>query len=109
MKRILYVCPAALVLPARPQLEAQSLQAQLEVNLGPIALDYYDGVSQNSSGLVASGPNVPACSYGAGSNYRACMQTVLQGYNQQGVVGVKIYFSLNGNGYVGVDPDRPPG
>ena len=82
------------------ELRAQStLQAQLEVNLGPIAIDAYNGTSANNSGLVASGPNVPACSYsGPGSNYRTCMQAVLGAYSQQGVTGVRIYFGMNGDG-----------
>ena len=94
-------CPelAVLSLLGCWQLHAQSaLQAQLEVNLGPIAIDVYDGTSQNSSSLIASGPNNGNCSYGPGSNYRACMQSVLNAYAQQGVVGVRVQFGMNGDG-----------
>ena len=97
--RFPYLCIAILGLIAGPELRAQSLQAQLEVNLGPIAIDLYNGTSANNSNLIASGPNIPACSFsGAASNYRTCMQAVLSAYSQQGVSGVRIYFGMNGDG-----------
>jgi hypothetical protein len=82
MNRIQYVCLAALALAARLQLEAQSLQAQLGVNLGPIAIDWYNGTTANDFSGVTSGPNIPACSYGGSSNYRACIVSILNSYNQ---------------------------
>jgi hypothetical protein len=88
---------AALCLAAYPLLAQSTLQAQLEVNLGPINIDSYDGVSPNSYSGVTSGPNIPACSYtGTQSNYRACVQYVLAQYSAQGVTGVRIYFGMNG-------------
>jgi hypothetical protein len=77
--------------------QAQStLQAQLEVNLGVINIDLYDGVAPNSAISIATGPNIPACSFsGAQSNYRGCMRAVLNNYNQQGIVGVRFQFGIN--------------
>jgi hypothetical protein len=46
---------------ASASVHAQSLQAQLEVNLGAISIDSYDGVSANTFTFgVTSGPNITA-------------------------------------------------
>jgi hypothetical protein len=46
---------------------------------------------------VATGPNVPACSYNeSSSNYRGCILSILHSYNQQKVAGVRIYFGVGG-------------
>jgi hypothetical protein len=103
MKRLLYVCLAALALFPGPRLRAQSISpAQLEVNLGPIAIDWYDGTSTypNNDQGVPAGPDVPACSFtDQGSNYRGCVQAVLNNYGSQGVVGVRFQFGMTGDGW----------
>jgi hypothetical protein len=92
---------ALLLLSTSARLQAQStLQAQLEVNLGPINIDQYDGKSPNTIQGIATGANIPACSFnGAQSNYRDCMRFVLSDYNQQGVTGVRFQFGMTGDAF----------
>jgi hypothetical protein len=99
MNRLLYVCLSAIVLTASLRLQAQTvIKTQLEVNIGPIAIDCYDAFHTLAA---CQGSNFtttePACS--ANANFRTCVQHVLQDYNRQGVVGVRIYFGMNDAGF----------
>ncbi|HLJ16494.1 MAG TPA: hypothetical protein VKV15_18485 [Bryobacteraceae bacterium] len=62
--------------------------SSLEVNLGPVPIDDYDGITMNGNGEV-----FPAC---PGGTVQACMQTFLQNYALQGVTGVRFQFGLGG-------------
>lgn len=89
--------------------------AQLEVNLGVIALDFYDGCITNSetnscnnvvyiNGLpwFPSNPGTstiwvlhdPTC--GPDAVYRTCIKNILAAYAAQGVTGVAFQFGMNG-------------
>jgi hypothetical protein len=67
----------------------------LEVNLGPLALDDYDGTTPNAS--VQAGWSIAACQgwITTSSNpiYQACMQYLLGNYAIQGVTGVRFQFN----------------
>ncbi len=57
--------------------------ALLEANLGPIAIDFYDGSSPNAAASPYGVKNGPAA---CAASYRACVQSVLSGYNAQPIV-----------------------
>jgi hypothetical protein len=99
MTRLTYALLAAFAWVSGQRLSAQSgLQAQLEVNLGPIIIDNYATIPNSYNGIT-SGPYVSACSYtNPATSYRGCMQAVLSGYAQQGVVGVSFQFDMNAQG-----------
>lgn len=64
--------------------------AQLDVNLGPLVVDRYDGVQSNSGNIADD----LGCN--ASSIYRTCVQQILNYYSSEGVVGVAIQLGMAG-------------
>jgi hypothetical protein len=85
---------AFLILITSQSLLAQIGPAILEANLGPIAIDAYDGVTLNSAAAYPV-QNDSAC---ASATYRACIQGVFSSYNAQGVTGVAMQLGMTGAG-----------
>lgn len=113
MRKVRLMCFLALAFasPLRVEGQGNTIQnAKLEVNLGPMFIDWYDGTHLNDNQRAVKDPNnSPGCS--AAQVYRDCIKSILAGYKSQGVVGVRFFLGMTGPPYgtAFVDSSGNPG
>jgi hypothetical protein len=74
-----------------------STNPAIEVNLGPIPIDKYDGVATNSSGTLNNGVILANCSGTPTPTIQYCYQQYMYNYNHnQSITGVRFQFGLAG-------------
>jgi hypothetical protein len=103
MKCALQVCLVIALAGARLQAQESIAPAGLEVNLGVLFVDWYDGctTAEGANPCLGQPPQGAAVILGDSACpgtmvYRACIQYELSSYAQQGVVGVRFQFGMNG-------------